>query len=586
MRLRPTLLLMALLSLGCSIFEDAGDTGFDDPSGDSAGESGDEDLYVHCGVIEGDETWIAGVEHRVTCEVEVRRGVLTLEPGVDVKVEEGAGFVVGADDYEASIVAEGTPEAPVRFLPVVEGVEPSWTGFALGKLSGGSLFSNAEIVQAGQGAAKGALVVEAELEVDGLLVDGANNDGLHLKNDGRLALGSQSLVVQNAGDHPVRVHVSQAHTLPSTGSSYAGNGIDAIAVAGGEVDASVTWEDLGVPYQLDAATSFGGSAGDPAVWTLGAGVTVEVAQNAAINFSKDASASGLVVNGSAEAPVTFTSLGAEEAGYWNGLRVYEGASEVVVEGLVVEYAGGGSIGAAIWLKNVEIDLVDTRILVSEGAGLGFKGSGKLGAGSSGVLIDEAGSLAFGPANAMGGLPADTLSSNLVDERIVLTDDGTLEAPATWPNLGVPYVVEVDVNINGDAETPAVLTLAEGTELRFHNGKTLGIGKSGAAGLVAAGSESAPITFTSQESNAAGAWDGVALYDNVENDQLVFEWVLVENGGGGPLDGALHFKDAGGSVDQVVINNSETWGIYIEGDEAPTLGEVTGEDNALGLIHEE
>ncbi|HJN72878.1 MAG TPA: hypothetical protein QGF58_02990 [Myxococcota bacterium] len=132
-------------------------------------------------------------------------------------------------------------------------------------------------------------------------------------------------------------------------------------------------------------------------------------------------------------------------------------------------------------------------------------------------------------------------------------------------------------------------LAEGTvdsPIRFHNGKTLSFGKNGAAGLVAQGTEAAPITFTSQESNAAGAWDGVIFYGNVEDEQVILEHVVVENGGAGALDGALHFKDAGGSLDNVEITNSETWGLYIEGDSSPTLGEITGEGNAEGLIYQE
>ena len=63
-------------------------------------------------------------------------------------------------------------------------------------------------------------------------------------------------------------------------------------------------------------------------------------------------------------------------------------------------------------------------------------------------------------------------------------------------------------------------------------------------------------------------------------------MVVENGGAGALDGALHFKDAGGSLDNVEITNSETWGLYIEGDSSPTLGEITGEGNAEGLIYQE
>ena len=582
MRLRLTLVLFAAFTLGCSLFEPT-DTGFDESSADSGGESGDAGLTVHCGDIEGDETWSAGV-HRVKCDVEVIRGSLTLEPGVEVYIEEGFGIAVGADDYEAVLIAEGTESDPVRFLPLVEGSEPSWDGILFGGLAGGSRLAHTEVHQGGRGSTKGALVIESELEVEYLHVDGANNDGLHFRGDGGLAGASYGLTIENAGDHPVRIDVNRAHTLPSTASSYTGNGIDAIEVAGGDVDGDATWEDLGVPYELDASTSFGGSAGEPAVWTLGAGVTVQVAKNAALNFSKDASASGLVVNGSPEAPVTLTSQGAEEAGYWSGLRIYEGAADVVIEGLIVEYAGGGSTAAAIWLKNAEVDLVDTTIRVSEGAGLGFKGSGRLGEDSSGIVIDDAGSLAYGPAGAMGTLPADTLATGLVDERIVLLDDGSIEAPATWPNLGVPYVIQVDVNIEGDAETPAVLSLAEGTELRFDNGKVLALGKNGAAGLVAVGTEEAPIVFTSQESNAAGAWDGIAVYSNTENEQLVLDHVRVENAGGGPLDGALHFNDAGGSLDHLVVNNSETWGVWIEGSESPTLGEISGEDNALGLIY--
>lgn len=64
-----------------------------------------------CGTIAGDTRWtVAESPYRLTCDVFVTAGTLTIDPGVEVVVPEN--FVIERD---ATLIADGTMEAPIRF---------------------------------------------------------------------------------------------------------------------------------------------------------------------------------------------------------------------------------------------------------------------------------------------------------------------------------------------------------------------------------------------------------------------------------------------------------------------------------------
>ena len=138
---------------------------------------------------------------------------------------------------------------------------------------------------------------------------------------------------------PVMSGSTAVHQLDTT-STYTGNDVDEVRVAADWVNANVTWENLGVPYNLDGGLDVNGTEQNPVVWTLAPGVTLILPAAAILSVAGDYS--GLRAVGTAELPITFT--GAEKtAGFWKAIR-FDGTLNAanVIDHAVLEY--GGSVG--------------------------------------------------------------------------------------------------------------------------------------------------------------------------------------------------------------------------------------------------
>ena len=71
----------------------------------------------HCGTITSDETWTAALSpHVITCDVHLEGGTVTIEPGVEVRVESDLGLFVSEDGGTANLRVLGSADAPVRFV--------------------------------------------------------------------------------------------------------------------------------------------------------------------------------------------------------------------------------------------------------------------------------------------------------------------------------------------------------------------------------------------------------------------------------------------------------------------------------------
>lgn len=134
---------------------------------------------------------------------------------------------------------------------------------------------------------------------------------------------------------PVSVGADAAHQLEVT-SKYIGNDVDRIRVRDGFVSKTVTWADLGVPYEVESNIHV------TLVWTLDPGVTLIMAKDKWINIDGDDS--GFHAVGTAAKPITITGL-EKTAGYWHSIafgNTLNGANSI--EYATIEY-GGSTTGA-------------------------------------------------------------------------------------------------------------------------------------------------------------------------------------------------------------------------------------------------
>jgi hypothetical protein len=540
------------------VADDTADPGDTADSGDVDGPAVD-----HCGEIASDETWPSGA-HLVTCDVKVVSGTLTIESGATVTFDRNAGITVGTEGA-ASLLVTGTPEAPATFAGT------GWSGVEAGEYAEGVTLSSLAMSGAG-------IVAEgAELALSTVTITGAEGCGLDLSRGARLAGASTGLVLSGNGTHPACVALDAVATLPVTGSSYAGNADDTILVDGGDLAGSATWNALGVPYRVDDNIELDGSAIEPEVLTIAAGVTLRMGSGTAIELSPDGGASGLVVAGTEAAPVTLEGAVADTRGTWRGVVAQPGVETLQLAHATIRNAGTTS-RAALDLSGVDATLEFVTIESAEGAGLAMHDGARLAAAGALAITDCRVPVEV-DADGVGSLPAGNYTGN--DDDVIVVSDGTLGESATWNDLGIPLRFDADLRVDGIAEAPAVLTLGAGIDLYFATDQGVFIGRDdGASALVAVGTAEAMITLAPWDAAIAGGWAGVVIGEAADDTTTTLSFVDIGYGGGNASYGNIDLRGASPTLSNLSIHDSYEYGIYVD-DGAPTISNVTYARNGSG-----
>lgn len=294
--------------------------------------------------------------------------------------------------------------------------------------------------------------------------------------------------------------------------------------------------------------------------TLEAGVVIQFTSNTGIVVGPDGA---LRASGTGSTPVVLTATD-ETRGFWKGLYFDNStSSDNVLEGTVVEYAGGES-----WNVNWESGAITTRKaqLALDGCLLRENGTAGLRVRK---LADElalsntrfeANALpAWVHASVAGAFSPDNAFADNDTSAVRLGSDGAdpVRSEATWQHPGVPYHVTKHV------ELEAPVTVTEGATFRFSQGKGLSVLREGR--LTVTGSEDAPVRFTGREA-VRGAWKGLR-YETSKSTDNVLDHAIVEYAG-----------------DSAWNPNHEPAGIFARGNAiALTVRNVTFRENAtMGL----
>jgi hypothetical protein len=181
-------------------------------------------------------------------------------------------------------------------------------------------------------------------------------------------------------------------------------------------------------------------------------------------------------------------------------------------------------------------------------GEGVGGSDASGAGSGGTATAGSGGSAgaSGEDTSDGGALTGCGSRSVIGATVIRD---TISTGQTWS--GTVYVQgEVSV-VEG-----AVLAIEPGTHIIFAADAQLEVGwNSGAATLLANGTEAAPITFCGQAGNP-GYWKGLSIEDNVTSNS-VLEHVLIADAGG---EAQALLVNAEVKVSDVRVENSDKVGV--------------------------
>ena len=325
--------------------------------------------------------------------------------------------------------------------------------------------------------------------------------------------------------------------------------------------------------------------------TIGPGTVIEVASYYSVSVGFNGGPGGLVASGTAEAPVLFTGLDGDGPGRWGRLGFYAGAhasalslSHVIVEESgFVAYPTVAQVGFAIDGTSVAIDDLTIRDTVQYGFGLG--GGGTFAPGSRGLVSRGSAFPGIVDADVAHSVPEEGVDLTGNTDDLLVVSGNTVASDVRWNDLGVPYANAVGgrINVEGTAASPAVLTLGPGVEVRFSGGKNIAVSEyGGPAALRAEGTGDRPVLLRGAGPTGSDPWDGITLGAESVDASCVLDHVDIGYGGNGFYTyGNIHMSNSSPTIRNSLIHDSASYGLYLDGDAAPVLDNVTFANNANG-----
>ncbi|MCA9636336.1 MAG: hypothetical protein KC420_09955, partial [Myxococcales bacterium] len=548
----------------------------------------------HCGTITSDEVWTAALSpHVVTCDVHIEGGTVTVEPGVEVRVENDFGIFVAEDGGTANLRVLGSADAPVRFVSA-SGVDAGlWRGIVISSAAGEVELHHTTIDSAGGFNADGNLWIEdSEVLLDHVTLTNFEGFGLGLRDGASLTPESAGLQIHGGAGWPVIVDPGFAHTLPLAESDYKDNESDGIYIEPSNLELytvreHVVWRELGVPYYVFRPLKLAGGATKTGILELEAGVELRFDDGAPLEMAYSEGAAGLITRGTAERPVILSSMNSKDRGAWPGVLAYDNTDDESFELVhtIIEWGGGSNSDACLVLVDTSVRVDHLTLRGCEDAGFDLSKRAFFRDGSGDLVVTDSARPGEIETPVVHTVPREgvSLTGNDVDELWVRSYD-PVDKAVSWADLGVPYHATTDVNVEGSGQTPAVLTLEPGVVLGFEDAMRLWLSRyGGASGLMAVGTADAPVILTGAQANDPGAWGGVVIYDEADDAKTRFEHAEIRWGAGFNTDGNVELWDASPTFSDVVIAGSDCWGIRLYGASAPQLQNVTFDGNACGDV---
>ncbi len=487
---------------------------------------------VHATSLAASETWrLADSPHEVRGQLSVSNGAtLTLEPGVVVLFAPDAELRVAA----GALLAPGTATQPVTLVAPDASAQGAWRGLVFAAEGSASRLEHVTLRGCGQPSGEGACLTLRDKAAPVLLdvsVHQSGSLGVRVADDGSaFGPGSARLAVSGGKGFALSLNANHADSLP-TASAFSGNGRDAVLLTGSVVR-SLTWPHPGVPFVINHPLFV--NAEDVATLTLTPGTTLRFGPEGELFLGNDTQAD-LIAEGTASAPILLTSdTEPHQPGQWRGLhlRYLNGYTRLLHT--TIEYAGtpgglNGETGNLNLNENSSPPLLQhVTLRFSGGHGIEGLRSAGLANDSMGLVLEDNGGYPLTIASS----EVDTIPRDTVFARnhfnAVLTS-GKLYRSLTWPNLGLPYVIEGALDISHWRHP--TLTLEPGTELRFNADSEITIGKNASdqGALVARGTAAAPILFVPNTASPVRQyWKGLHLWWSAGS---AFEHVLVSYAGG-------------------------------------------------------
>ena len=551
---------------------------------------------------------------------------LTLEPGVEVRFDQGTGLYIGkassldAYGYHGALNAQGTLDDPIVFTSNADTTTPGdWKGiyFHNATFDAGTLMEHCTVEYGGNTNNANIYITNAKPVIRSSTIQDGSGYGIQLSTsafptieqcnikenaEGGLYLDDTSRgeingnVIDDNGGYAADVYPNWVNSF--SGTSGSGNEFNAIKVRGGNVTTSQTWEkqiDGLLPYIVNgditvfntSYSAYSNTAPNQVTLTLAPGVEVRFEQGAGLYVGKSSSLNAYGYHGALSAqatvddPIILTSNADTPApGDWKGIYFHNATYDTgtLMEHCTVEY-GGHTNDADISIHDSSPTIHLCTIHNSSGDGIYLDGD------TNAEITQNTFSANTVSAINVHAYRAHLLVDNIGSgdgENLILVRGGNITASRTWKKQrdgSLPYVATGDISVYHESYSPysdtapsqVTLTLEPGVEVRFEQGFGLYIGKSSHlsafgyhGALNAQATSDDPIIFTSAtDTPTPGDWKGIYFHNATYDAGTLMEHCIVEYGGD-TNNADIYITNAQPTLQYNTIRNSSHSGIYATG----------------------
>ena len=377
----------------------------------------------------------------------------------------------------------------------------------------------------------------------------------------------------------------------------------------GSITSDETWTQGGNPHIIKALTTVSNNA----TLTIEAGVEVRFNIDAInptliIGTAKDTGAK-LIAKGTETNPITFTSdAGAPQPGDWNAIFFWPTASpDSVIENAIIEY-GGGAVGATGNLKFYGSSPKIRNSIIRRSSGPGIQAvvsgspeiSGCMIQDNSGPGVDISQSspvmdnnnfkdngtypIRIGNISPPGPIIYGTNAFSGNNPDLVYFNPGSITFDYTMREIEIAYFFPSLTTVNNDA----TLTIDAGVEIRFNRDAVnprliIGTSRDTGATLVARGTESKKITFTSNSSvPQPGDWNAILFWPTASPDSIIENAIIEYGGGVNGSTGNISIFGASPTINNSTIRHSKGSAIDVLNNGSPQISCCDLTDNLIGI----
>jgi len=324
----------------------------------------------------------------------------------------------------------------------------------------------------------------------------------------------------------------------------------------GVIPANETWYPSGNPHILDNDVY----TGDNVTLTIMPGCYVQFSADVEL-YTGYSNPGSIIAVGTADSMITFTSLSDTVPGFWDNIGFHSNTiSTARMSYCKVEFGGKtASDHGTIQVSGCNIKFDHNTVRRSGDYGVRVESNGYFADFSNNTITGCTKYPVNVQAEHVRTLGAgNTLTGNTKDGIDV--DGGAISTTGTWLSHGVPYVIDGDAYVQDDATLTieAGCTIALNTDVEFYSGYT------SPGSIIAVGTATSPITFTSFVDTVPGIWEALSFYGNTISTARL-SYCVIERAGGSGREGAVLVSGCRIKMDNCTVRQNALYGVYCEND---------------------